>query len=619
VLVTNTYDLADEPITSTTTIGSSQPLTTTYTYDANGNQIIASGPSFATVSTYNEQNQLVQVQGPNTDLQLVYDGQGDRLRSYEQQVAGTPVIVNDTQDPVGGLSDLASDGTQDYLYAQPGSGQAPLMGYNPTTTHATYLAIDTLGSVRLATNSTNAVIGAGAYDAWGNAQPSSGATLLAGLQASSPFGYAGQQYDAGPGTYAMRARTYNPTTGQFESEDPQAYDPQVPITLNPYAYAGDVPDLTTDPSGLWRVPSAPNSPSRSAFLPNHDGTKENSPAILMGWKRPCREETDHAMVRRPGLTPRGWRHPPPCRFWWRVAIPSQIRGHQDNLLDRGAHGERDGEQNGRRHVLGLQDPRPYFGRWRVRSLVQNVGCGIAERDHAAANAMFPLLDIDHVAQLQQSSLGCRVGGACQGTGSARGAGSHVHKRAASMRAHAGQDRLRAQETAIQVGMDDALPVIPADVRDGAPRHIEAGVVHQNIDLPGDRVCHAGEAGHIFRIGDVGLHHHRPRGLRALGLDTARSLFQRLKATSSEHHGSALSRQRQRRGASYPGAGARDDSDLSVQSLHDDPPSVAWRGQAGAPAGTASTPVPEHAGSSYEFSATSGPAILDAGGLILYTA
>ncbi len=176
-LVTNTYDPADDLTTSASSISGRQPLTTTYTYDGNGNQIIASGPSYATVSTYNQQNQLIQVQGPTTDLQLVYDGQGDRLRSYEQQASGTPVIVNDVQDLVGapgnwvntgaqplpdGLSDLASDGTQDYLYLQPGSDMAP---YNPTTTHATYLAIDTLGSVRLATDPTNAVIGEGAYDA----------------------------------------------------------------------------------------------------------------------------------------------------------------------------------------------------------------------------------------------------------------------------------------------------------------------------------------------------------------------------------------------------------------------------------------------------------------------
>ncbi len=238
-------------ISSTGRVSGTVLVTTTYTYDGNGNQILASGPSSATVSTYDDQKQLVQVQGPNTDLQLVYDGQGDRLRNYEQAVP-SPVIANDTQDLVGGLSDLVNDGRQDYLYLQPGSGQAPLATFNPTTGQGVYLATDDLGSVRLATSPTGAVVGAGAYDAWGNAQPNlggSGATLLAALQASSPFGYAGQQYDAGPGTYAMRARTYNPATGQFASEDPQPYTPDLPVTIDPYVYADDRPTMGTDPSG----------------------------------------------------------------------------------------------------------------------------------------------------------------------------------------------------------------------------------------------------------------------------------------------------------------------------------------------------------------------------------
>jgi hypothetical protein len=93
------------------------------------------------------------------------------------------VLVNDAQDLVGaignwvntgaqplpaGLSDLVSDGTQDYVYLDPGRGSAPVAGYNPTSSRATYLASDDLGSVRLATDPSDLVIGAGAYDAWGN-------------------------------------------------------------------------------------------------------------------------------------------------------------------------------------------------------------------------------------------------------------------------------------------------------------------------------------------------------------------------------------------------------------------------------------------------------------------
>ncbi len=171
------------------------------------------------------------------------------------------MLTNYAQDLETGMADLVSDGSADYAYLlNPGSGQAPLAGYTLSTQRSTTLGTDLLGSVRLVTDPTGATIGAGAYDAWGNARPNpdtstgSGATLLAGLLGSQPFGYAGQYYDAAAGTYDMRSREYSPTQGQFESVDPQAYDPQVPVTIDPYQYARNVPTDVTDASGQgWAV------------------------------------------------------------------------------------------------------------------------------------------------------------------------------------------------------------------------------------------------------------------------------------------------------------------------------------------------------------------------------
>ena len=257
-VTTNSYDAADQLSTAAAT-GGPQPGSTTYAYDGNGNQTDSSGPAGTTSNTFNDLNQLTRIVGPGTNLTLLYDGQGDRLRSYER---GTPTwtLRNEAQDLAGGLSALVSDGTADYAYLSPGDGSAPLSAYAPGTSRATYLGTDLLGSVRLATDPAGATIGAGAYDAWGNARPytgGSGATQLAGLQGVAPFGYAGQQRDAGPGTYAMRARRYDPATGRFQSQDPLAYSPQVPVTINPYEYAGDMPTGVTDPSGQgWALPGS---------------------------------------------------------------------------------------------------------------------------------------------------------------------------------------------------------------------------------------------------------------------------------------------------------------------------------------------------------------------------
>jgi RHS repeat-associated protein len=255
-VITNTYDLADEQTRAVSTVGN-----TTYSYDGNGNQTASYGITGIVTNTYNDLGQLTQVQGPGTNVSYVYDGQGDRLRSYEQGTTAW-TLHNDVQDLEGGLSDLVSDGTADYTYLDPGSGAAPVAAYNQSSTHTTYLGSDVLGSVRLATNPTGAVIGAGAYDAWGVSHPNlggTGATLLAGLQAGSPFGYAGQYYDAGAGTYDIRAREYNPIQGRFTSEDPQPSDRQVPVTINPYEYAGDMVTDTADPSGQdWVYPFRTN-------------------------------------------------------------------------------------------------------------------------------------------------------------------------------------------------------------------------------------------------------------------------------------------------------------------------------------------------------------------------
>ena len=243
------FDAADQLLTSSAVTGGAAPVVTGYGYDGNGNQTSSAGPAGTTANTFNAQDQLVRQQGPGTDLALVYDGQGDRLRSVEAS-GPLPVRRDEARDLVGGLSGLVSDGQADYAYLAPGSGMAPLSRYDRQAARGTYLGTDLLGSVRLATDPTGTAIGAGAYDAWGNARAYAGpdgATQLAGLRAAVPFGYAGQQYDQGPGTYAMRARTYDPATGRFQS-----VDPLLDQTGQPYQYAGDSPTGSTDPSGQAR-------------------------------------------------------------------------------------------------------------------------------------------------------------------------------------------------------------------------------------------------------------------------------------------------------------------------------------------------------------------------------
>jgi RHS repeat-associated protein len=68
-----------------------------------------------------------------------------------------------------------------------------------------------------------------------------------GLQTS--FGFTGEWTD-GNGLVNLRARSYNPTIGQFFSLDPIEGDMANPMSLNRYAYVqGKVPNMV-DPSGM---------------------------------------------------------------------------------------------------------------------------------------------------------------------------------------------------------------------------------------------------------------------------------------------------------------------------------------------------------------------------------
>ena len=158
------------------------------------------------------------------------------------------------------------------------------------TGQSSYLTADLLGSVRLVSTQGQQVIGAGAYDAWGDARPNTtdvnGQVLLAGLQGSQPFGYAGQYLDPGSGTYDRRAREYSPQQGQFLSEDPQAPTDTIPVTIDPYEYAGDMPTDVTDMSGKgWRL-TYPSSDyyqvSRIAGPLFQCGINSDTPACPLG-------------------------------------------------------------------------------------------------------------------------------------------------------------------------------------------------------------------------------------------------------------------------------------------------------------------------------------------------
>lgn len=139
-----------------------------------------------------------------------------------------------------GLPQLAATKNQtgQYTYYLQGPGEHPYAQINPDGT-TTYLHHDQLGSTRLTTNTSGNPTGRWTYSPYGTT-----AATLNNPTATNLL-YTGEQLDIETGLYYLRARFYDPGTGQFISRDPIT-----PLTRSAYAYVSGDPVNQTDPAGL---------------------------------------------------------------------------------------------------------------------------------------------------------------------------------------------------------------------------------------------------------------------------------------------------------------------------------------------------------------------------------
>jgi RHS repeat-associated protein len=217
--------------TSTGTCPSPPTGATTYTYSNEGNRTQTTPATGNPTSyTWNQTNQLTTLTPPAANpTTYTYDANG--LLQTETTSTATTTYTWNTQP---GLPLLLADATNYYLYA---TGTGPIEQINTTTGTTTYLLADQLGSTRAITDSSANVTAAITYDPWGNQTATTGTV-------SSPFLYADQYKDPASNLYYLRARWYDPQTGQFTSLDPDTVQ-----TNAPYNYAENNPVNRVDPSG----------------------------------------------------------------------------------------------------------------------------------------------------------------------------------------------------------------------------------------------------------------------------------------------------------------------------------------------------------------------------------
>lgn len=158
-----------------------------------------------------------------------YDGDGLR----QTKVTGDQ-RTHEAYDISGGLSQMILDGPTAYITGPYG---LPLEQITSGGT-VRWFHQNQLGSTISLTNAAGATVQSYAYDAYGQR---TGAIPTV----ENPFRYAGQYTDEKTGFQYLRARYYDPATGQFLSRDPLEDS-----TLQPYSYADNNPTNATDPTGL---------------------------------------------------------------------------------------------------------------------------------------------------------------------------------------------------------------------------------------------------------------------------------------------------------------------------------------------------------------------------------
>lgn len=247
-------------------------VTTSYTYDTNGNRLSATTPAGTTSGTFDAQDRLTQY--GNTTYAYTASGElqsktvGGQTTTYQYDQLGNLITVGEPSGTqitylVGGQNRRIGKQvngvlTQGFLYQDALRPVAELDGANHVVSRFVYgsrtnvpdyvikgantyrILADQVGSVRLVVDTaTGQVLQRLDYDEFGNVTQDTNP----GFQ---PFGFAGGLYDRDTKLTRFGARDYDPEVGRWTSKDPNGFGGD---QTNLYSYSYSDPINFADPDG----------------------------------------------------------------------------------------------------------------------------------------------------------------------------------------------------------------------------------------------------------------------------------------------------------------------------------------------------------------------------------
>jgi RHS repeat-associated protein len=220
-------------------------ISTSFTYDANGNQTSGLGRSIVYTS-YNKPASITQ--GART-ISFLDDSEHQRFKQITPEGATLYIAA------FGVLAEVQNPGTMsqkwtDYLSVGNAKVGMRVLQSASETLNTRYFHTDHLGSISVITDENGLVVERLSYDAWGKRRFANGADDPTGsITSQSTRGFTGEEELSVSGLVHLNGRVYDPLLARFTSADTITENPFSTQGWNRYSYVGNDPLAFTDPSG----------------------------------------------------------------------------------------------------------------------------------------------------------------------------------------------------------------------------------------------------------------------------------------------------------------------------------------------------------------------------------